>query len=65
MPEDFCMCPGDKCPIKEQCYRFKAKPSHMQTWFSEAPFKNRKCEYFVKLQFGNKSINEYQRKKIT
>jgi len=36
---DICMCPGDRCPLRDHCYRHKAKPSELrQTWFMTAPY---------------------------
>tara|TARA_R110001599_G_scaffold51909_1_gene145516 strand:+ start:173 stop:343 length:171 start_codon:yes stop_codon:yes gene_type:complete len=46
------MCKGDGCTLKENCYRFKAKASHYQSYISEPPHKgvdedgNSKCEYY-------------------
>lgn len=43
------MCEGGDCPLKEKCYRYKAKPSeYQQTFFAEVPYKDGKCEHFVK-----------------
>lgn len=36
------------CSKLSTCYRFKAKPSMMQSWFISAPFRNEKCEYYWK-----------------
>ena len=48
---DITMCQGGKCTIKEECYRYKAKPSeYRQSYFAEPPFKKKmdgtSCEYF-------------------
>ena len=46
---DISMCEGGECPHKEKCYRYKAKPSeYQQTFFDEVPYKNGKCEHFMK-----------------
>lgn len=34
---DITMCPGNGCPLKETCYRYKAKPSQYQSFFAELP----------------------------
>lgn len=55
MPDDFCMCLGKECPIKEQCYLYRAKPSeYRQSYFSEVPYKDEKCEFFVKFHEKSK-----------
>jgi len=42
---DICMCEGKDCPIKEGCYRFKAKPSQYgQGYFLQSPYENGKCD---------------------
>jgi len=43
---DITMCKGQNCPLKENCYRYKAKPSLYQSYFMEAPFKNRECNHY-------------------
>lgn len=45
---DISMCYGKKCPLKGLCYRFLAKPSYWQTYFSNPPYnkKTQKCEYY-------------------
>lgn len=50
---DFCMCPGDQCPIKNQCYRYRALPDITQPYFQYIPFdfENHECA-------GFKDINE-------
>lgn len=36
---DITMCYGDKCPVKETCYRFVAYPSQRhQSYFMKSPF---------------------------
>lgn len=34
---DITMCKGENCTIKEECYRFTAKPSERQAYFVESP----------------------------
>jgi hypothetical protein len=47
---DITMCTGEessrKCPHREQCYRFTAKPSkHRQSYFARLPLKgDETCE---------------------
>lgn len=36
---DITLCPGNNCPMKETCYRYKATPSDYQSYFMETPFK--------------------------
>ena len=46
MSPDITMCPGTNCPHKETCYRYTAKPSDYQSYFTEAPVKDGKCEMY-------------------
>ena len=44
---DITMCDDGKCPLKDICYRFRAKASeYWQSYFTESPRKKRKCEYY-------------------
>ena len=46
MPE-ITMCWGGDCPIKEDCYRFKAKPSPwQQSYFITPPWTGETCDHF-------------------
>jgi hypothetical protein len=46
MSPDISMCPGTNCPHKEKCYRFTAKPGDYQSYFTEAPIKDGKCDMY-------------------
>lgn len=49
MPYDFSMCNNDQCPAKDQCYRYKAKPSDYQ-WYTTFQFDQDKgCPDYIKL----------------
>jgi len=45
---DITMCKWDNCPVKEICYRYKAKADEYQSYFLETPKQeeNKECEYF-------------------
>ena len=43
---DITMCYGQDCPYKNQCYRYTAKPSELQSYFIDAPIKDSKCDYY-------------------
>lgn len=46
---DITMCDGTDCPLKETCYRFKAKPDeYRQAFFVEVPIDhtNMECKYY-------------------
>jgi hypothetical protein len=47
---DITMCMGNDCPIKETCYRYKAKPNDYQSYFMEAPYKNEECEHYWQME---------------
>ena len=44
---DITMCSGEKCPLKENCYRYTAKPNEFrQAYFMEPPVSEGECEHF-------------------
>jgi hypothetical protein len=43
---DITKCKGQGCPVKEKCYRYTAKESMYQSYFSELPIKDNKCDMF-------------------
>lgn len=54
MPDITC-CKGETeqgfiCPKRTKCYRFLAKPSMLQSYFTEMPWFNKKCDYFWKVE---------------
>lgn len=47
---DITMCTGEGCPLKDECYRYKARPSdYRQVYFERPPNRGNKCEYFSKI----------------
>lgn len=45
---DITMCPGTGCPMQDKCYRANARPSMMQSWFSEMPLQpDGTCAEFI------------------
>lgn len=51
---DITMCKGNGCKIKEDCYRFKARPSYWQSYFTKSPVLkkedgNQSCLYYEKV----------------
>ena len=43
---DISMCEGNGCEVKNTCYRFTAKPSEYQSYFTPTPIENEGCEYY-------------------
>lgn len=43
---DIAMCSGERCPLKEICYRYTATPSSYQSYFAQSPVSGGTCEYF-------------------
>jgi hypothetical protein len=43
---DIAKCLGTGCPQKETCYRYTAKPSDWQSYFSVPPIKDGKCNMY-------------------
>ncbi len=52
---DIAMCLNNDCPLKKDCYRFCAIPSHTQYYVDFKFDENGECDDFVKLA---KSENE-------
>lgn len=56
---DITMCDGIKCPLKEDCYRFKAIPNeYRQSMFMETPFGKEKegwCKYFSDMRIKDET----------
>ncbi len=44
---DITKCKGEGCEAKNTCYRFTATPSLYQSYFTESPIKDNKCEYYI------------------
>lgn len=47
---DISMCMGGACPLKENCYRFRAVPSPFQSFLEKPPFEGEKCELLKPIQ---------------
>jgi hypothetical protein len=50
---DITMCSGLRCPLKDTCYRFKAKANpEWQSYFERPPYdkKTGKCELYWKVE---------------
>ena len=48
---DVAMCKsilsdGSKCPLRNDCYRYRARPDEMQIWM-DAPFKDGYCHHQI------------------
>lgn len=46
---DMSMCLNKKCPIKEKCYRFMAKPDQWQS-YTLFSWEGNDCEYFIEIE---------------
>jgi len=46
---DISMCNNSKCPLREDCYRFKAKPGYYQTYADFEYDEEEGCDYFMKI----------------
>ena len=43
---DIAKCDNDKCPLKEQCYRWTSEPDEYQSYAHFEPDKEGECEYY-------------------
>ena len=54
---DISMCANMTCPLKEDCYRFKAVPNpHRQSYAGFKPDEEGKCDHFCKIKKGDRII---------
>jgi hypothetical protein len=52
---DITMCSGERCPLKQICYRHTAKPSEQQSYFAQSPVLGGTCEYFLRTEVSVKT----------
>jgi len=53
---DIALCRDDKCPRRELCYRYTAKPSYWQSYFKGKPRDDYEtCEYFMPIDKKDKT----------
>ena len=43
---DITMCSGKGCPVASNCYRYTAKASNYQSYFSDVPFNGSSCDMY-------------------
>lgn len=58
MCPDISMCENKKCPQKETCYRYKAKPDPYMQSFCKFKYRNG-CEYYWPID----GVSNYPKKK--
>jgi hypothetical protein len=44
---DICLCSGNTCTLKLDCYRYTAEILGRQDFFGSPPFKDGICEFFL------------------
>lgn len=44
---DITKCSGFNCPLKDNCKRYKAIDGMWQSYFTEVPYKDGECEFFL------------------
>ena len=55
---DISMCLNSSCPLCEECYRYKAKPSLWQAYAYFAPDENGKCDHFMEIYKPRENENQ-------
>lgn len=55
---DITMCEGTNCPLKENCYRYKAKPDIYQSYFIKPPYEQNKCDHYWMIKKDKGTKNE-------
>lgn len=51
---DITKCSGFNCPLKNNCKRHKSIDGMRQSYFTEPPYKDGKCDFFLAEQ--NESV---------
>ena len=46
MTPDISMCKEEKCPLKEKCYRYTAKPDEYQSYLVDKKDIGKNCDLF-------------------
>lgn len=54
---DITMCSGENCLVKQNCYRYTAKPNLRQSYFLKPPGKDKECTYFYDNYNSNSLTN--------
>lgn len=50
---DITMCDGKGCPIRNHCYRHRARPTpNWQSWFAKAPWDGKDCVEAIDIAYG-------------
>jgi hypothetical protein len=44
---DICLCAGENCPLKQDCFRYTAPILGRQDFFGAPPYQHNACEYFL------------------
>lgn len=45
--DDITMCKGNRCPLKERCYRYLVESDgEWQSFFVDVPYRDRTCRCF-------------------
>ena len=47
------MCEGGDCPLKDKCYRHRAIPCQLQSYFSEVPWDGEACKWYIPVEQGD------------
>jgi len=48
---DITMCNDESCPMRMECYRYRAIPSKMlQSYFIDSPREGETCDYFISIE---------------
>jgi Protein of unknown function (DUF2934) len=63
MPHDIAMCPGEDCPLRQDCYRFRGVVAARQDFFGATPYDHAAgtCDRFwdlARLRPSESSIRE-------
>lgn len=58
---DITKCKGGICPLKDNCYRYKAESDIMQSYFIDEPYVLRgdtyECDYYWREDAVNNGVN--------
>jgi hypothetical protein len=55
----------EKCPLADTCYRHRATPDKIQSFFTEPPYdkKKKNCEYYWECSASPKNLKKARRRR--
>lgn len=62
---DLCLCSGGSCPLKNACLRYLIKPKALDNFFTEIPYCDNGCDFYMEVKDDTIRKNATSSKKST